>query len=261
MTNGVGKSALIDSIDIRHGPPELLTRFFFRAEQEAARIGVRLEVGTFDDLLKTNNDNLDTWTPLTSTFQPKLGGINYDNGAVVLGRDRNGRVIATYSVRHFDWTNSDFTTEAESLRFFYADPEHDKGEGETCHVMPPQGRDLKGYCLYTGALWIHPDFRGLELATILPWTSRAVGCTKWPIDTSFALIGHYSIAKGLDWKVGYSAENVFNGVQLFNNVTFPNKSMQLSLCVIPRDYLMDGLFRFVTEFSVDDRAVVNNRTA
>ena len=261
MPDRVSRSGLIDCIDINHGPPELLTRFFFKAEQEASRIGVTLELGSFPELIQANEENKDSWAPLTTAFRHDLGGINDDNGIVVFGRDRTGRIIATYSVRHFDWSKTDFATEAEALRLFYANPERDKRKGETCRVTAPQGRNLNGYCLYTGALWIHPDFRRLELSTILPWTSRAVGCTRWPIDNSFAIIGDYSLAKGLDWKVGYTEDNVFNGVHLFNNASLPDRDVEFALCVIPRDYLMDGLFRFVTEFSIEDRAAVNNRTA
>jgi len=261
MTVGVRRSSLIESIDIKHGPPELLARFFFKAEEEAASLGVQFEIGRVEELIQINREHRDTWPPLTPTFRHGMGGITNENAIAILGRDRSGKIIAAYSVRLFDWSATNFTAEAESLRLFYADPDKDKRDEEGCIVASPEGRELTGNCMYTGALWIHPDFRGTALSTILPWTSRAVGCASWPIDNSFALIGDYGLAKKLDWKVGYTADYVYRGIRLINHITLPGKTVDFALCVIPRDYLMDGLFRFVTEFGVEDLAAVNNRSA
>ena len=118
---------ILTQIQVDREPVDLLTRFFVKAVDAAARRGVRLEFGTFEELKAVNEANAASWPPLTTSFRSDIGGVDDSNGFVILGRDANGDTVATQAARLFDWRNTNFKAEAEALRFFYAAPDCDKG--------------------------------------------------------------------------------------------------------------------------------------
>lgn len=78
------RKRFLDQLDIKHGPRDLLMRYFLKTVNEVEARGVRLEFGTFAELSEINRRNRNSWRPLLSSFQPKVGGVRDDNGFVIL---------------------------------------------------------------------------------------------------------------------------------------------------------------------------------
>lgn len=119
-------SRLLDKLAIDYGPRELLARLFITAAEDALSVGVALEFGKPQDLVDVNKANRASWLPLTTSFHPDYCEINEQNAVVFLGRNRSDEIVMTYAIKLLEWSETTFKREAESLRFFYANPERDK---------------------------------------------------------------------------------------------------------------------------------------
>lgn len=176
------QSAFLQHIRIDYGPPDLLGRFFLKALAAADVLGLKLEVGTFKDLLIANQDNRDNWLPLLTIFDHRKSNVTPETAFCILGRDHTGRVVAAHAARLFDWSLTSFHDEAESLRLFYADPIAMRLPGERCIVTAPTARSLTGQVVYSGAAWYHPNYRGRQLSAIFPKIAKALAFARWSPD-------------------------------------------------------------------------------
>jgi energy-converting hydrogenase Eha subunit E len=188
-------SNLLDTVHLDHGPIEVLGRFLLQAEEAAAARGVSLSFATFDDLLATNARNHGSWKPLVGVFDPRYGTLTPATAFCIQGRDATGEVVATQAARIYQWPTSSFQEEAVSLRFVYPDPEAQKRPGERIEVTAQATRKVRGRVAFSGGAWYRPDYRKLDLGTILPRISRACALTLWDCE----------------YVVSLQAEAVFNG--------------------------------------------------
>jgi hypothetical protein len=198
---------LISTITVQNGPADVLGRFFLAADAGARARGVTLSFGSYDDLVATNELNRETWRPLHSMFDPRVHDFDASNSFCILGRNAAGDVVATQAARRIDLTGTTLYDEAVNLRLNYDHPERDKLPGETCTVTAEMMKNITGVVLLGGAVWYRKDYRGRELATILPRISRAYGYTLWEQDytTSIMVAG---VAKG-----GVAAASGYTNVQ------------------------------------------------
>ena len=97
-----GVDHFLNHVQVQHGPRDLLTRFFSKAVNAAAARGVYLEFGTFQQLMDINRANLDTWHPMTTSFDPAYSDIDEKNGFVILGRNQDGAIVTTQAARLWD---------------------------------------------------------------------------------------------------------------------------------------------------------------
>ena len=133
-------------IDIRvdYGPADLLGRFFAMADYALREVGLDMTFGTFEDLVRVNAANADSWKPLITTFDPAYGLLADENAFVLVGRDKRGEPVTIQAMRCFDWRGSSFKVEAESLRLFFADPAAMARKGEQCWVTAPSAGTITG---------------------------------------------------------------------------------------------------------------------
>lgn len=249
----------LKGIDIKFGPRNLLSRFFLKATHAAADRGVYLEFSTFTELMDINRRNLDTWHPMTTSFDPELSAVNEDNAFVIVGRDVHGDVVATQVARFLDWTGTNFKTEAEALRFFYKHPERDKAPDESCDVTAPNATEITGRLLHSGGIWYRPDYRGLNLGEIIPRLGRAYGYTRWGVNEVFGVVTSGNVRKKFDRRLGY--REFSDSVTLRNSPTDPGKDLVTVLCRLSQADLIDDSFGFLMGFDTQVDAVVNNRRA
>ena len=153
----------LSKVDISVGPAELITRVIIKGVSAAAERGVFLELTTFDELMAVNSQNLDSWRPLATSWRPGIGHADNATGYVIIGRNSDGQVMTTTAIQYLDWRHTDFKAEAESLRFFYLNPERDAAAGEQCQVGDEGRGALSERTLHTGAGWFHSDMRGRQL--------------------------------------------------------------------------------------------------
>jgi hypothetical protein len=206
---------LINTITVQNGPADVLGRFFLAADVGARERGVTLSFGTFDDIAETNRLNRDTWKPLHNMFDVRFHDFKPANSFCILGRNAQGDVVATQAARRLDLTGTSLYEEAVNLRLNYDHPERDRGEGEYVTVTAEKTRDITGIVLLGGAVWYRKDYRGRELATILPRLSRAYAHTIWAQDYTTSMMVAAVANGGVAAASGYT--NVQPEIQFMNN--------------------------------------------
>ncbi len=250
----------LTNLDIQHGPFDLFARFFLKAIHAAQLRGVTLEFGTFEDLMAVNQANLDTWFPMTSSFDPYVGGANEQNGFVLLGRDRHGDVVVTQAIRLFDWRLTTFKEEGESLRFLYDNPEQSKLPNERCKVIAPEAAELSGQVALAGGLWFRPDYRGNKMSAVIPRIGRAYAFAKWNCDCLFAIIKASSLDKKFDKRSGVQ-DIVRNAVVLSNSASLVDGDLELALMRIKPMQMVDDMVGFLIDFDAEIDTRVHVRRA
>jgi hypothetical protein len=198
---------LISTITVQKGPVDVLGRFFLTADQNARARGVTLSFGSFKELVATNEANRDTWRPLHSLFDEQFHAFDPTNAFCILGRNASGDVVATQAARRIDLTGTNFYDEAVSLRMNYDHPERDKCPDEACTVTAEKTKSITGIILLGGAVWYRKDYRGKELASILPRVSRAYAYSLWEQDYTTTLMVA-GVAKG-----GVAAASGYTNIQ------------------------------------------------
>ena len=247
----------LDSLQLQYGPTELQTRFIIKACLVAAERGVYLELGTFGELLEVNKRNQDSWRPLTTTLRADPGGAHDDAGVIVFGRNGHGDVVATQAMRLFDWRDTNFKTEAEALRFFYAEPDRHRRPNETCEVTSEGAADITGKVLLGGGIWYREDYRRIQLAEIVPRLSRACAYGTYGANEMIGIVSGENVRKNLAKKL---AMRMTEGqVIMRDSPGYPDKEIRLTLVRQTPDELMDDLFNFVMDFEteVDTRVYAN----
>jgi hypothetical protein len=188
---------------VKYGPAGVLGRFFLWADAAAQERGVKLYFASWQDLVAANRANPDSWRPLAPIFDPDLSDIRPEMGFVLIGRDKDGDIVATQAARLYDWSTS-LEDEAASLRMFYADPAAAFARGDRCEVATPVAKNITGRVVFSGAGWYRRDFRKKGLATILPRISRAYAFTRWNSDFTISLMADAVLAGGMAERSGYT---------------------------------------------------------
>ncbi|MGI9409518.1 MAG: hypothetical protein ACR2OV_05565 [Hyphomicrobiaceae bacterium] len=257
--NNTTTAKFLDQLKINYGPRELLSRYFEKAVNAAASRGVYLELGTFDKLMEVNRQNLDTWHPMTTSFNPEYCHLDELNSFAILGRDYQGEIVATQGARFLDWHDTEFVSEATSLRFFYDDPSHDRAQGECCFATAPETTAITGRLMHSGGIWYRSDYRGLKLGEIIPRTARAYAYTTWNIDQAFGITTMENVSKKFHLRVGY--REVAGRVTMRRSPTFPEGDLELILCRLAKIDLIDDLFGFLVDFDPEVQTEVFSRRA
>ncbi|KRR17073.1 hypothetical protein [Bradyrhizobium retamae] len=191
-------------LKVKYGPVDLLGRFFLWADTAARERGVTLSFGSLQDLLEANRGNSDSWRPLVPVFDEALGGVTPETAFVLIGRNKDGEVVATQAARLYDWPETSLKDEAASLRMFYADPDAAFARENRCKITTPIAEKITGRVVFSGGIWYRRDFRGKDLGTILPRISRAYAFTRWNSDFTIGMYADAVIAGGLAERAGYT---------------------------------------------------------
>ncbi|SDR45179.1 hypothetical protein SAMN05519103_03310 [Rhizobiales bacterium GAS113] len=195
---------LLDGIELKHGPANLLRRFFSRADQETKGRGVSLSFASLDDLVEVNKSNSETWRPLFPIFNPNLSGITSETGFALLGRDSSGEVVVTQAARFYDWDDACLFDEVTSLRMFYADTKAAFERGDRCEIATPIAHGISGHVVFSGGGWYRRDYRGKGFSVILPRISRAYAFTRWNSDFTISIMADAVVAGGMAQRCGYT---------------------------------------------------------
>ena len=111
---------LPDQLDVAFGPQAIISRFILQGDREARERGVYLSLEhDFEALTAFNRSQTETWFPLIPVFDPAYSDLGPGNAFWIAGRNHHGDLVAVQCARLFDWRDSDFQREFESLRFAY----------------------------------------------------------------------------------------------------------------------------------------------
>jgi hypothetical protein len=242
--------SFINRVAVDFGPSELLGPFFIEADAAARRAGVLLTIGDFSELVAVNRANRDSWVPVVPLFDPHNGPLPQERAFCLIGRNAAGEAVATHAVRLYDWPNTSFAEEAESLRLFYADPAGMKLPKETCRVSASAARDVTGRVAYSGAAWVRPDYRGRSLALVLPRLAKAYAFTRWRPDFIVSWMTEAAYQRGLIDHVGYTT--VDWDVQLRDSFI---GDLRFAFLSMRQGCLLDHVRDFSTSMAQVDRGI------
>lgn len=251
--------SLVSDITIKHGPVDLLGRFFLKADTAARRRDVHLSFAPMQALVDTNRRNSDTWRPLLPLFDPAVNGAAEEDTFCIVGRDARGDIVATQAARLYHWDGTTFRDEAESLRLFYADPTALKRATEAVEVTAPAAQRITGRVVFAGGAWYRPDFRGRQLAQILTRISRAYAYTRWRHDYHTSIMAEEVCRGGMPERSGYT--KVDWEVMLRRTVVHPEGSVRCGLTWMDSGEFLGGIADFVERFDTQVDVGVQKRSA
>lgn len=194
---------LLDQITLRHGPHDLLGRYFEIADDTARQCGVRLRLSTdFEGMIKLNQKNRATWPALPPTSDPAHSKLRIDSAFWLEGVDHSGETVVTYFARLFDFTHTNLVDEIRSLRIYYDDPVSHAAAGEMASINAKSLEVVRGRTTYGGGMWVRRDFRGAGFPKIMSRICTAYGYTRWNTAFSWGFVDPRAHALGLSRAYG-----------------------------------------------------------
>jgi hypothetical protein len=240
----LAKNRLPDQVDVAYGPQAIISRFILQGDREVRERGVYLSVEhDFEALIAFNKSQLEKWFPLIPIFDPACSDLGPGNAFWIAGRNRDGEIVAVQCARRYDWRESDFKREFESLRFAYRDPDLERWPEECTFCNAPSGRRISGMVCYSGGAWYHPDHRGTGLASIIPRLSRTIAYSRWNTDFTVSVVEPVLVDKGVVARYGYT--RIEEGIDWLNS--FRGHMFNLSLLSMDRTELLNDLVTQLSE--------------
>lgn len=233
--------SLLDEVTINHGPLGLLSEFFLVAERMAFARGVSLSFAPLTEIAEVNRKNRDSWLPIVPVYDPKCWGQDDRNSFGIVGRNEDGEIVATQALRIYDWPNSNFKQEAESLRLFYRNPDQHKGRDECCRVSAAATERIKGRVALSGGIWFRPDYRGRRLTSIMVRLGRAYALGRWNIDYLTAVMIDKVFERGLSKEVGHT--NIDQWIEVFGS---PLGNFRCKFMWFDMEEMIEDLARFLS---------------
>jgi hypothetical protein len=195
--------SLLSQMTLSHGPVGILGRTILLCDALARQRGVTLSIVSAEEFLAANQANTSSWLPLLKLFDCRFNDLSRDNALFLVGRNRDGDIVACQAARSYVWEGTNFKEEAESLRMFYRDPAAMKEPDEKYTVSSLGAKGTDGRVVYSGAAWYRRDHRGIGLVEWLPRIARAYARGVWDSRTTVTLMSKQNVAKGVFPRNGY----------------------------------------------------------
>jgi hypothetical protein len=202
----------LEQIRIDHGPANLIGQFFLAAEMVVRSAGIRLSFAPLRATAALQSENKKSWSVFPPMLDCRLSQIPDEDSYALVGRDASGEIACCQGGRIYrtgERTLFDIITDQS---FFYGTECGELSGKPTCEVTAQSTHDVKGCFVYSGALWVRPDFRGHKLGAILPRISRAYALSKWNTDFTIALVSDQIANSPLLAMYGY--RNVDHGFRM-----------------------------------------------
>lgn len=187
----------------KFGPIGMIGRALLRMEEAIRDRGVSLKLASMDRLLEINKQTSEGWLPLISIFDSTFHDFTDQNSFFIVGTDDNGEVVACQAARLFEWNDTNFVQEAESLRLFYQHPEKYQLHDEACRVTALAAKSLRGRVVFSGAAWLRKDYRRRGIFQILPRLCRAYAHTIWNSELTMTMMSRQRMNAGAFTRPGY----------------------------------------------------------
>lgn len=171
---------ILEQASFTHGPRDLFAQYFQLADETTRDLGVRLRLcWDFDRLMDLNRQYRDSWPALPPIFDPTHNTLGPDIAFWVEGVDEFGHTVVTSAARLYDHGDKSLADDLRSLRVFYDDPTPHAEAGDSIDVMAPSAEHIFGRAMYSGAVWVRPDYRRHGFTRIIPRLTRAYAMTQW----------------------------------------------------------------------------------
>jgi hypothetical protein len=231
---------LIEGLRVDHGPITLLGRFFLLADGLLEKAGVRLVRTTLREAATAQASNTASWALFPPMLDARLSHIPDDMSYGLLGLNEQGDVVCAQGGRIYDIGSRSFSDIVADQSFFYGSEIPPKPGSPVAEVTAPSARHITGRFAYSGALWVHPDYRGRHLAGLLPRLSRCFALAKWNTQFTVGMVSENNVAPRLLASYGYKKIE-----PRFTITNLTPDPMSWSILWMDRDELIDDLASFL----------------
>jgi hypothetical protein len=142
------------------------------------------------------------------------------------------------------------------MRLFYTDPNRPPPPTQSVVMTAERSKQISGQVVFSGAGWYRPDYRKMDLGTILARVSRAVAYTRWKTDATVTLMAEGVFKGGLGDRAGYT--NFDWALDLKN---FAIGSPRMAVLWMPAEQTLEDLSWFIDSFAPDVDGWVHHRSA
>jgi GNAT superfamily N-acetyltransferase len=193
----------LEAFRVTYGPPGLYGRYFLQFDKIARELGLTLSFCRFEDLLEPYLQNAENWGFFNPMFDPRVSDIPDGRAMCLVGRDKHGKIVATVSGKFFEAPDRTFREIVETGEFFAIRPK-DNALNLSARLQAPIGDEMRGRLAYCGQMWVHPDHRGLRIASLFVRTMNALMVTLWNADYALGFLRPNVIGTRLHEDYGFA---------------------------------------------------------
>jgi hypothetical protein len=220
--NRFGVPSFLRKLRLNHGPIQQLAKFLLDADNELRATGIALELTDISLVREIHSANADSWISYAPTLDARYADLTNRNSYCFVGRDSAGRAVTVQAGRIYDTGARSLADIAADQSLYYSDNRQPSHNEPRCTLTSPSAASITGMLVYSGALWVHPDFRGRGLAGLLPRLSRAYALGVFGTITTFAFVSdairpsalfkHYGY-KNVEpaYRISQAGETVYEG--------------------------------------------------
>jgi len=231
---------MLEELQINFGPVTLLGRFFLLADTLLAKAGVTLYRVSLADAVATHAANVGSWHVFPPMLDTRLSNIPSEESYGLLGRNEDGDVVCAQGGRIYDVGHRSFADIVADQSFIYGSQIPPALGRPVAEVTAPSASLIAKRFVYSGALWVHPDYRGRHLTTLLPRFSRCYALAKWDTQFTVGMANESNFSERLVAAYGYQKVE-----RRFTIQNLGPEPMSLAILWMNREDLIDDLTRFV----------------
>jgi GNAT superfamily N-acetyltransferase len=199
-----GAPSFLRKLRLSHGPIQQLAKFLLDADNEMRATGIALELADISLIREIHSANADSWISYAPTLDARYADLTDRNSYCFIGRDPAGRAVTVQAGRIYDTGARSLADIAADQSLYYSDNRQPSHNEPRCTLTSPSAVSITGTLVYSGALWVHPDYRGNGLAGLLPRLSRAYALGVYGTNTTFAFVSDAIRPSALFKHYGYN---------------------------------------------------------
>jgi hypothetical protein len=199
----VDHKSFVEQIRVDHGPHEILGRFFLNVDTLIRSRGLLASFAPARQFVETNEANFETWGRLIPLLDGRHARFAEQDVMCIVCRNHLGDIVAIQGERLFRAGGRTLKDLVDGGELFDSDLSDDRAEIGRCEITAPGASIISGNISYCGGLWVHPDYRSLRLASILPRLTRAWAVAHWNADYSIGFLKPDVATTDLGRRYGY----------------------------------------------------------
>jgi GNAT superfamily N-acetyltransferase len=196
--------SFLEGLRLDHGPIPEIARFLMAAESVVRATGITLSFASIRELVDLQERNEVSWPLLAPWMSAKFAPLDDDNSYCLLGRSAQGRVVASQAGRIYRLGETSLAEIVADQSMIYGKPHVPVGNEPHITLTAPVAQQIRGTIVYSGGLWVAPDYRGHKLASLLPRMSRAYALGRFNTETTYCVVSEQIAASPLFAMYGYS---------------------------------------------------------
>jgi hypothetical protein len=178
----------VEGLRLDYGRVPQIARFLLQADAFVYRAGIALAFEPLPALAELNAAQFETWGRFAPQLDTRIAPVPAGSSYCLIGRNGEGKIVAAQAGRVYEAGPKTLFDIAVDRSMYYGELEPPPN-GITCELTAPGAQVISGTFVYSGGLWVHPDYRGHRLAAILPRVSRCIALGRWNTSFTHAFIG------------------------------------------------------------------------